>query len=128
MTLTHINPETLHNNPAFSQGVLVDGGRLLVVGGQNGIDSSGQVVGDDVRSQTAQALRNVITVLEAAGASVGDVCQLTVHLVSPADAQAAFEAAGEVWGGRPTAIIVVQVVGLARPDCLVEVSALAQVK
>ncbi len=38
MALTHINPESLDQNPVFSQGVLVKGGSLLVVGGQNGID------------------------------------------------------------------------------------------
>ncbi len=41
MALTHINPESLDQNPVFSQGVLVKGGSLLVVGGQNGIDQEG---------------------------------------------------------------------------------------
>ena len=31
MTITHINPESLHTNPAFSQGVLAEGGRTLYV-------------------------------------------------------------------------------------------------
>lgn len=31
MTLTHIDPAGLHQDPAFSQGVLVTGGPLLVV-------------------------------------------------------------------------------------------------
>jgi 2-iminobutanoate/2-iminopropanoate deaminase len=127
MALTHINPESLDQNPVFSQGVLVQGGSLLVVGGQNGIDQEGNVVGDDVGAQSAQALRNVIAVLEEAGASQADVAQLTVYLVAPADATTAFASAQEVWGDHPTAISVIQVSGLARPDCLVEVSALALV-
>ena len=127
MALTHINPESLDQNPVFSQGVLVEGGSLLVVGGQNGIDQEGNVVGDDVGSQSAQALRNVIAVLEEAGATQEDVAQLTVYLVAPADATAAFASAQDVWGSHPTAVSVIQVSGLARPDCLVEVSALARV-
>jgi 2-iminobutanoate/2-iminopropanoate deaminase len=127
MTLTHINPDSLDQSPVFSQGVLVEGGSLLVVGGQNGIDQEGNVVGDDVGTQSAQALRNVIAVLDEAGATRDDVAQLTVYLVSPADANTAFASAQEVWGDHPTAISVIQVAGLARPDCLVEVSALALV-
>ena len=68
MTLTHLNPESMHHSPAFSQGVLIEGpGSLLVVGGQNGVDATGQVVSEDPGEQSAQALRNVITVLESAG-------------------------------------------------------------
>jgi hypothetical protein len=29
MTITHVNPETMHRNSAFSQAVLVEGGRTL---------------------------------------------------------------------------------------------------
>jgi len=36
MSLSHLNPSALHTNPAFSQGVRIDGGTLLVIGGQNG--------------------------------------------------------------------------------------------
>lgn len=127
MALTHINPESLDQSPVFSQGVLVEGGSLLVVGGQNGIDREGNVVGDDVGTQSAQALRNVLAVLEEAGVAQDDVAQLTVYLVAPADATTAFASAQEVWGDHPTAVSVIQVSGLARPDCLVEVSALALV-
>jgi len=76
---------------------------------------------------TLQAFRNVVTVLESAGATPADVAKLTIHLVAPADISAGFAAAQEVWGDHPTAITVLQVVALARPDCLVEIEALAQV-
>ncbi len=98
-----------------------------MVGGQNGIDQEGKVVGDEVGAQSAQAMRNVIAMLNEAGATQEDVAQLTVYLVAPADANTAFASAQEVWGNQPTAVSVIQVSGLARPDCLVEVSALARV-
>ena len=87
-----------------------------MVGGQNGIDQEGNVVGDDVGTQSAQALRNVLAVLEEAGATQDDSAQLTVYLVAPADATTAFASAQEVWGDHPTAVSVIQVSGLARPD------------
>jgi 2-iminobutanoate/2-iminopropanoate deaminase len=61
------------------------------------------------------------------GATPADVVQLTVYLVAPADVEVAFAAAQEVWGGHPTAVSVIKVSGLARPGCLVEISALAHV-
>lgn len=128
MMLTHLNPDSLHHNPAFSQGVLIEGpGALLVVGGQNGVDADGAVVGDDLGTQTQQALRNVLAVLDSAGAGPEHVAKLTIYLVAGSDVRAGFGAAQEVWGAHPTAVTVVQVAGHARPDCLVEIEALAQV-
>ena len=59
MTITHINPATLHTNPAFSQGVLVEGGRTLYIGEQNGTDADG-IISGDFATQTRQALQNVL--------------------------------------------------------------------
>ena len=127
MSLTHINPAGLHTNPAFSQGVRIDGGgSLLIVGGQDGVDAKGAIVSDDPGEQSAQALRNVLTVLEAAGASQADVAKLTIYLQADVDLAAAYGAAAEVWGEHPTAVTVVRVAALGRPECLVEVEALAQ--
>lgn len=39
-----------------------------------------QVVGDDIAAQTRQTLRNLEAVLAAAGAGLGDVVKVTVHL------------------------------------------------
>ncbi|MGH8949574.1 MAG: hypothetical protein ACRDXF_12000 [Acidimicrobiia bacterium] len=61
------------------------------------------------------------------GATPAHVAQLMVYLVAPADVGVAFAAAQEIWGGHPTAVSVIQVSDLARPDCLVEGSALAHV-
>jgi hypothetical protein len=44
MTLAHVNPSTMHRSPYFSQATLVDGGRLLFIGEQNGVDASGEIV------------------------------------------------------------------------------------
>jgi len=68
MPLQHINPPELSKNPAFSQAVAAVGpGKLVIVGGQNAVDASGKVVGEDVYTQSKQALSNVVTALKAAG-------------------------------------------------------------
>ena len=128
MTLTHVNPTSMHHNPAFAQGVLIEGpGSLLVVGGQNGVDETGQVVSDDPGEQTKQAFRNVITVLDSVGCTQSDVAKLTIYLAQGVDVAAGYAAAQEVWGRHATAISVLFVAALGRPECLVEIEALAQV-
>ncbi len=127
MTISHINPDGLHTSAFFSQGVRIDGGSLLVVGGQNGTDPSGAIVSDDLGEQTAQALRNVLTVLADVGADQRHVAKLTIHLRAGQDVGVGYQAAATVWGDHPTAITVLQVVGFARPDALVEIDALAAI-
>lgn len=121
-----INPTELHVNPAFAQGVIAASGLTLYVGGQNGVDARGALA-DGLEAQTAQAMRNVLTVLEAAGTGPRHVARLTVHLVDGNDPRAAFAAVGPVWGNHPTAITVLIVAGLARPGALVEIDAIAAV-
>ena len=126
MEIIHINPESMYRSPAFSQGVMaVNPGRLLVIGGQNGVDAAGQLVGDDIRSQTKQALQNLLTVLNAAGGSQEHVIKLTIYLAIGQSIQEGFEASQEVWGMHATAISVVYVAALGRPGVLVEIEALA---
>ena len=127
MGLTHINPDGLHKNPAFSQGVAVEGGKTIYVGGQNGILADGTLTGDDLATQTEQAYRNVLEVLKAAGASQADVAKLTIYVVKGQNIMDGFAAAQKVWGNFPTAISVLIVEGLALPGALVEIEAIASV-
>jgi len=124
MTLTHVNPDQLHTSPAFSQGVLADAGRTLYVGGQNGTDATGAITGD-IAEQTVQAFRNVLAVLDAAGAGPEHVAKLTIYVHVDADLGAGFAASRDAWGEQPTTITVLRVAGLARPEALVEIDAIA---
>lgn len=126
MTLEHLNPQGLHRAPAFSQGVVAVGpGRLITVGGQNGVDAEGRLVQGGLYEQSAQALSNVLAVLAAAGADQRHVVRLAVYVKAGEDVRQGFLAAQEVWGQNPTALTVLAVAGFARPGVLVEVEALA---
>ncbi|CAL9670523.1 Putative aminoacrylate peracid reductase RutC [Actinosynnema sp. ALI-1.44] len=127
-SVTHLNPPALHANPAFSQAVKVDGpGSLLFIGGQNGVDRHGQVVGDDAFAQSVQAFRNLEAVLEAAGGSLENVVKWTIITTDRAHIGPGFGAFQQVWAGRanPPAITVQIVSGLANPAYLVEIEAVA---
>lgn len=125
MSIQHLNPTGLHTNPAFSQGVVVNAERLLIIGGQQGTDASGELIATDLGQQTQQALRNVLTVLAEVDADATHVAKLTVFLTAGADANSGYASAFEVWGAHPIAVTVVQVAGFSRPGVLVEIEALA---
>ena len=76
----------------YSQGVQIGG--LLFVSGQIPMDpATGAFAGEDVSSQTRQALKNVSAILEAAGYTCADVVKTTVLLADMAD----FAAMNEVY-------------------------------
>ncbi len=126
MAITHLNPASMHANPAFSQGTVIPAGSsIVIVGGQNGIGPDGEVVGDSIGLQTEQALRNVITVLAEAGATPADVAKMNIILVEGQDVNEGFAASRRVWGDTPTAITAQFVRALGRPEFLVEIDAIA---
>ena len=69
MTSPHeiLNPDTLPQPIGFSHAVVAASGRTVYLGGQAALDVDGNIVGDTVAEQFAQAARNVVAALEAAG-------------------------------------------------------------
>jgi enamine deaminase RidA (YjgF/YER057c/UK114 family) len=131
--LEHINPDGMHRNPAFSQGIIIPAGaRLLVIGGQNAVNAKGEVVGKgDIAAQTRQAVANVLTVLEAAGGKVENLIRVGLILREDADLRAGFGAWMESAGGRlanPPTVTASMVAKLATPDYLVEIEAIAMLE
>ena len=112
------------HSPVFAPATITPAGSLVFVGGQNGTDSEGRISAD-FAEQTRQAMRNVLAALDDAGTGPEHVAKLTIHLVSGVDVHAGYAASSEVWGEHRTAITVLIVSGLARPDALVEIDAIA---
>ena len=130
MTKRHVNPEGLHSSPYFSQAVVVENPtRTIYVGGQNGVDAEGKLVGPGLGEQSLQAYRNLARVLEAEGATLADIVHWRIAVVEGQDIQEGLAAFGEVWnqGDPPPAITVYFVSGLGGPGFLVEIDAVAVV-
>ena len=127
----HLNPDGLSKNPAFSQIVTVAGSvRTIYIGGQDAVNASGTIVGKgDIQRQTEQVFANLQTALEAAGAGIEHIIKWNISIVQGQPLRPGFEVSQRVWGGRPNppAISVMFVAGLANPDFLVEVDAIAAV-
>ncbi|MGH3414040.1 MAG: RidA family protein [Marmoricola sp.] len=117
---------------AYGQGVAKNG--LLQVSGQGPVDpATGQYVSEgDVAAQTSRTLHNVEAILHAGGATLSDVVMLRVYLASRED----FAAMNEAYAGFVAERIgpdeappcrTTVMVGLPRPEMLVEIDALAVV-
>jgi enamine deaminase RidA (YjgF/YER057c/UK114 family) len=126
-----LNPDGLSRNPAFSNVAVVSGSvRTIYVGGQDAVDGDGNIVGvGDIAAQTEQVLRNLRTCLEAAGAGPEHVVKWNVFIVEGQDFAAGYAAFQKVWGDPtdPPVITAAVVKGLAHPDFLVEMDAIAVV-
>jgi len=57
-------------------------GRVVYVTGQLGVDSTGTLVGADLRAQAERAFANLRVVLQSAGASLRDVTTITIYVVN----------------------------------------------
>ena len=127
----YINPDALNKNPAFTNVVVVTGSvKTVYVGGQDAIDASGVVIGKgDLKAQTEQVLKNIQTALAAGGAQIEHIIKWNLYVVQGQPLRAGFEVFQRFWGNRPNppAISGVFVAGLAHPDFLVEMDAIAVV-
>ena len=107
----------------YSQAIKAGG--FVFASGQIALDPrSGQLVGQDVKTQTRRALDNLKAVLEAGGLSMDRVVRCTVFLKDMNDFGPMNEEYGSYFMELPPARTTVQVAKLPR-DALVEIDAIA---
>lgn len=124
---TELSPKSIPDpRPRYTQGILAEGKRLLFIAGQTGVDADNNVVGKgDVAAQTEQVLKNMKAVLDEAGASFADVVKITTYITDPRFRDGITPARNKYFGENPPASTLVVVSGLADPDYLVEIEAIA---
>lgn len=104
--------------------------KTVYIGGQNAVDESGNIVGKgDFVQQVEQVFRNLETVLAAGGAKLEHIIKWNIYAVEGTSAEAGFAVFQRMWGSRPNLPLItgVFVAGLAHPDFLVELDAVAVV-
>jgi len=102
-------------------------GNFIFTSGQLGlIPESGEPAGEDIRSQTRQALKNVQSVLEAAGTDLSHVLKTTVFLRNMDDFAAMNEIYAEFFTDECPARSAVQVAKLPR-GLAVEIEVIAAI-
>ena len=124
-----IDPPTLAPPKGFSNGLLMEPGRLLFVAGQIGWDRECKLVSDELTAQFEQALRNVLDVVTAAGGSAEHLGRFTIYVTDKQRYLAETKAIGGVYrslmGRHYPAMALVEVADLLEEGALVEIEATA---
>ena len=110
----------------YSQAVKA-AGTLLFTSGQIPLDpATGEMVSGDIEAQTQRVLENLKAVLEAGGASLGDVVKTTIFLADMADFATVNAVYADFFPTDPPARSTVQVAALPK-GARVEIEAVAVV-
>jgi 2-iminobutanoate/2-iminopropanoate deaminase len=125
-----VQPVTSSNLPSpvgpYSPGMVF--GNLVFVSGQAGRDpSTGKLAGDSVEAQTEQVLKNIATILAAAGTSMQHVIRCGVFLVDMKEFPKMNEVYARAFGAHRPARTTVEVSGLPGDGLRVEIDAIAYI-
>ncbi|HET9095485.1 MAG TPA: RidA family protein [Candidatus Baltobacteraceae bacterium] len=123
-----IQPEGWKRPRGYSNGIAARGEQIFVAG-QVGWNEREEIVSADFVEQTAQALRNVMSVLHAAGASAGHLVRMTWFVTDKREYAARAKEIGAAYraivGEVYPAMTLVQVADLLEEGAKVEIEATA---
>jgi enamine deaminase RidA (YjgF/YER057c/UK114 family) len=128
--ITRINPDGIHKPFAnYSHVVTAEGAQKLVFcAGQVPADPNGTVLPpDDLDAQAKMVMENLTTALAAGGAKMSDVTKITIYICNPEDVPKARGVLQTYFGAHPPGSTLCILRGLANPDFLLEIEAIAAV-
>ena len=128
--LQAVLPDGWKRPSGYANGVRVPAGRdLLFVAGQIGWDEAGQLVAGGFAGQFERALRNCVTVVEAAGGRAADIVRLTLYCSDRREYLEHRSAIGpayrRVMGEHYPSMSLVQVAALLAEGARIEIEATA---
>ena len=127
MSLTVRNPSTIAPPQArYSHAIEIPpNARTLFVSGQVGVNPDG-VLGATIEEQSEQCWRNIVAILEDAGMGIDDLVRVNSYITDARFVEG-FRIGRDrvITGSHIPASTLVVVSGLATPDMLVEVEAVA---
>lgn len=108
----------------YSHGVVTDAQRWLTISGQVGVDPDGKLA-EGAAAQMEQAWRNIFAILAADHMEPGDIVKVTAYLTRREDLAAYREVRDRHLVDVKPASTLLIVSGLADPNWLVEIEAVA---
>ena len=129
-TLTRKSPAKTHKPFAnYSHVVTAQGAsKLIFCAGQVAAEPSGKVLPpDDFAAQTKLVMENLTLALAESGASLKEVVKVTIYVCNPHDVPKARSILQEYFGDDPPASTLCVLRGLANPNYLLEIEAIAAV-
>jgi enamine deaminase RidA (YjgF/YER057c/UK114 family) len=125
-----IHPQGWRRPRGYSNAIAAQGEQVYVAG-QIGWNEREEIVSHDFAEQTAQALRNVVAVLAAAGAKPEHLVRMTWYVTDKREYAASSKRVGEAYraivGDVYPAMTLVQVADLLEDGAKVEIEATAVV-
>lgn len=121
------NPATVAPplKPHYSNSIRTSG-PLLFVSGQVAVDADGNLVGEgDIRAQATQVLENIRNIVEANGATMADLAQVTVYVTDIEAFTTVSDIRERYFPADGPASAIVEVSALAWPEFLIEIAAVA---
>jgi enamine deaminase RidA (YjgF/YER057c/UK114 family) len=128
--ITRTNPSGLAKPFAnYSHVVTAEGGQKLVFcAGQVAADADGNVLPpDDFDAQAKMVMENLTKALAGGGAKISDVTKITIYIVNPHDVPKARGVLQTYFAGHPPGSTLCVLRGLANPNFLIEIEAIAVV-
>lgn len=131
MSITRGDPPNLKNvrKGVYHHYIRVDNPKSLIfLSGQLARDADGNVVGaGDMAEQTRQCIRNMRTVLEAAGGTLDDIVSVVIYTTDMREFKRITEARMEFFIDKLPTSTIVEVNHLADPALLIEIQAIAAI-
>ena len=123
----YVNPDSMSRPPGFTHVVKVDG--TVYIAGQVSVAQDGSVVAKgDPEAQVRQIWRNLRTAVESVGGTLQDIVKTTTYVTNIEYGAAVRKVRDEVYqaSNPPTSTLLV-ISGLANPEYMVEIEAIAVV-
>ncbi|MBI3329854.1 MAG: RidA family protein [Nitrospinae bacterium] len=123
----HLNPDTMSQPRGYTQVVKVH--NTVYIAGQVGVARDGSVVGKgDPEAQARQVWRNLEAAVTSVGGTLQNIVKTTTYVTNINYAAAVRKVREELYqaSSPPTSTLLV-VAGLANPDFLMEIEAIAVV-
>ena len=128
--ITRTNPKTISKPfTNYAHVVTVEGAKKLVFcAGQVAADVKGNVLPpDSFEAQTKMVMKNLKAALAAGGAKLSDVTKVTIYICNPHDVPKARGILFDYFGKHPPGSTLCVLRGLANPNFLIEIEAIAAV-
>jgi enamine deaminase RidA (YjgF/YER057c/UK114 family) len=127
-TVEHIQPKgSPPNDNRYTHVVKV--GPWVHIAGQTATDENGEIVGiGDPAAQVEQVFKNLTTAVESVGGKLTDIVKTTVYVVGRENVEAIRQARAGRFGDKPPTSTLLVISGLARPEFVLEIEAVAYVE
>ena len=126
MSCKILQPKHVHSTAGVGYSHVAMAGRTVYIAGQIALDPAGNLVGKgDAEAQTRQVYANLRAILVELGGGLGDIVKMTTYLTDRGQLEAFRRVRNAVFSEPFPPNTLLFIGGLAHPDYLVEIEAVA---